>query len=47
MGVLTGGDFTQQALERALANTPQKVLVIEEVTAKQTSQKAVSVVATV
>ena len=44
---LTGSQLTQEGIERALASAPQKVVIIEEITAKQRSQKAVSVVATV
>ena len=44
---LTGSQLTQEGIERALASAPQKVAIIEEITAKQRSQKAVSVVATV
>ena len=44
---LTDPSAIQQGIERALASAPQKVAIIEEITAKQRSQKAVSVVATV
>ena len=37
----------QEGLERALANSPQKILIIDEVTAKQMSKRSVSQVATV
>ncbi|KKM22581.1 hypothetical protein LCGC14_1623830 [marine sediment metagenome] len=44
---LTDPSAIQEGIERALASAPQKVAIIEEITAKQRSQKAVSVVATV